>query len=180
MLAGLEPGIASSSPMRVPAHEPYVGVVGPATASPAVLELAKEVGRLLATERATIVCGGRGGVMEAVCAGAAEHQGFTIGILPDADRAQANRYLTVALSTGLGELRNGLIVNCSDTVIAVGGSWGALSEVSLAIRLQKHVVGLETWQITGSDCSYDWFHTATSAREAVEIALDHARASVVP
>ena len=118
--------------------------------------------------------------MEAVCAGAAEHQGFTIGILPDADRAQANRYLTVALSTGLGELRNGLIVNCSDTVIAVGGSWGALSEVSLAIRLQKHVVGLETWQITGSDCSYDWFHTATSAREAVEIALDHARASVVP
>src|ERR1035441_5058280 len=74
---------------------------------------------------------------------------LSVGILPGADRAQANRYLTMAIATGLGELRNALVVRCSDAVLAVGGSWGTLSEVALAQRLGRPVVSLRGWSVVG-------------------------------
>jgi hypothetical protein len=126
---------------------PYVGVVGPAEASATQLELAREAGRLLAEAGAVVVCGGLGGVMDAACEGASGAGGTTVGLLPGDDRSAANPHLTVALPTGLGELRNGLVVRCSDVLLAVGGSWGTLSEVALARRTGVPVVVLGGWDV---------------------------------
>jgi len=125
----------------------YVAVVGPSAASADELVSAERVGALLAERDAIIVCGGHGGVMEAVCKGAARNGGQTIGLLPGTERAVGNAYLGIALPTGLGELRNGLIVRVADAVIAVGGSWGTLSEIALAMRTGKPVVALGGWRM---------------------------------
>lgn len=89
--------------------------------------------------------------MEAAARGAAERGGVSVGLLPGADRAAGNPHLTVALATGLGELRNGLIVRASDAAIAIGGSWGTLSEVALARRAGLPVVWVAGWRIEGGD-----------------------------
>ena len=112
-------------------------------------EAAEEVGRLLAERGAAVVCGGLGGVMEAVCRGAREAGGTTIGILPGADRAAANPFVGVAIPSGLGEARNALVVRAADAVIAVGGGYGTLSEIALALKAGKPVVGIGTWDIDG-------------------------------
>ena len=96
-----------------------------------------------------MVCGGLGGTMEAACRGARSAGGTTIGILPGLDRADANPYVEVAVPTGLGEARNALVVRAADAVIAVGGGYGTLSEIALALKAGKRVVGLGTWQIEG-------------------------------
>jgi uncharacterized protein (TIGR00725 family) len=98
---------------------------------------------------AVLVCGGLGGVMEAACRGAKEGGGTTLGILPGSDRSAANPYVDVALATGLGEGRNLLIVRAADVLIAVGGGHGTLSEIALALRAGKRVIGLDTWEIEG-------------------------------
>lgn len=126
---------------------PYIGVIGPSAASAAELDSAERIGVLLARRGAIVVCGGHGGVMEAVCRGAARNGGQTIGLLPGTERAAGNPHLTIALPTGLGELRNGLIVRASDAMIAVGGSWGTLSEIALAVRTGKPVVSLGGWRM---------------------------------
>jgi uncharacterized protein (TIGR00725 family) len=95
------------------------------------------------------VCGGLGGVMEAACRGAKEGGGTTLGILPGSDRSAANPYVDLALATGLGEGRNLLIVRAADVLIAVGGGHGTLSEIALALRAGKRVIGLDTWEIEG-------------------------------
>jgi hypothetical protein len=87
--------------------------------------------------------------MEAACRGAAERGGTTIGILPGSDRRAANKWVTVAIPSGLGELRNGLIVRAADAVIAVGGAHGTLSEIALALKTGVPVIGLGTWEIDG-------------------------------
>ena len=110
---------------------------------------AAEVGRLLAERGAVLVCGGRGGAMEAACRGAKEAGGLTVGILPGSDRSEANPFVDVVLPTGLGEARNALVVGAADVVIAVGGGYGTLSEVALALKAGKRVIGLGTWEIEG-------------------------------
>jgi uncharacterized protein (TIGR00725 family) len=127
----------------------YVAVVGPGEATAEEIAIAEAVGRGLAEKQATLVCGGLGGVMEAACRGAAQNGGVTIGILPGNDRSAANEWVKIALPTGLGELRNGLIVRAADVVIAVGGAYGTLSEIALALRTGVPVLGLGTWQIDG-------------------------------
>jgi uncharacterized protein (TIGR00725 family) len=127
----------------------YVAVVGPGEAAAEQIADAEAVGRGLAHAGAMLVCGGLGGVMEAACRGAAEHGGATIGILPGSDREAANDWVTVAIPTGLGELRNGLIVRAADAVIAVGGAHGTLSEIALALKTGVPVIGLGTWEIDG-------------------------------
>ena len=107
------------------------------------------MGRELAERGAAIVCGGLGGVMEAACRGAKEAGGTTIGILPGADRSAANPFVDVAISTGLGEARNALVVRAADAVVAVGGGYGTLSEIALALKAGKRVVGIGTWDIDG-------------------------------
>jgi uncharacterized protein (TIGR00725 family) len=128
---------------------PYVAVVGAGEASSQELALAEEVGAGLAALGAVVVTGGLGGVMEAACRGARSERGHTLGILPGADRDAANGWVEIAVATGLGELRNGLVVRAADAVVAVGGAHGTLSEIAFALKLGRPVVGLGTWAVHG-------------------------------
>ncbi len=147
----------------------YVGVVGASQATARDLEDAEAVGRLLGVAGAVIVCGGRGGVMAAVSRGADSAGGTVIGMLPGDDRSDANEWVTVAIPTGLGELRNGLIVRTADVMIAIGGAYGTLSEVALGLQAGLEVYGLHTWEIDG-------IVEVAAPEEAVERALAGARA----
>ena len=126
-----------------------MAVVGPGAASPEQEAAAEEVGRLLARRGAVVVCGGLGGVMEAACRGASREGGTTVGLLPGLDRGAANPFVSVAVATGLGEARNALVVRAADALIAVGGAYGTLSEIALALKAGKPVIGLGTWEIDG-------------------------------
>ena len=129
---------------------PYVAVVGAGDAAAAdVVADAEAVGAELARRGAVLVCGGLGGVMEAACRGARAEGGVTLGILPGAERSAANPWVSVAVATGLGELRNGLVVRCADAVIAIAGGYGTLSEIALALKGGRRVVGLRSWTIAG-------------------------------
>lgn len=131
-----------------PRPTPYVAVVGPGShVSPSLLAQAREVGCLLAIRGAVVLTGGLGGAMEAASRGAYEAGGTTVGLLPGTDRSDGNDYLTVALATGLGEMRNALLVRSCDAVIAVGCSWGTLSEIALAVRTDVRVVAIECWDL---------------------------------
>ncbi|MEV4679034.1 MULTISPECIES: TIGR00725 family protein [Actinomadura] len=129
-----------------------VAVCGPGECTEREWDLAYETGRLLAVRGAVVVCGGLGGVMAAAAAGARAGGGITVGVLPAADRAAAGPDLTVAVPTGLGQARNNLVVNAADAVIAVGGSWGTLSEIALAMRAGRvPVVQLGGWRVHDED-----------------------------
>ena len=128
----------SGHPLRVP-----IGVIGPREATQAQLAAALEVGELLGDCRLTVICGGRQGVMQAVCEGVTRVGGLSIGLLPETDPAAANPYVGVAIATGVGEARNALIARASFCLIAIGDSFGTLSEVALARQFGKLVVGLE-------------------------------------
>ena len=126
-----------------------IGVIGGDSSAPqAVLPLAEGVGREIAKRGHVLVCGGRGGVMEAACRGAREAGGHTIGILPGPDRTAANAYVEFAIVTNLGAARNALVALSADALIAVAGSYGTLSEIALALDHGKPVVGLATWRIS--------------------------------
>lgn len=128
----------SRHPFRLP-----IGVIGPGEATPAQLAAAVEVGELLGDCRLTVICGGRGGVMQAVCEGAARVGGLALGLLPEADASNANPFVGVAIATGIGEARNALIARASFCLIAIGDSFGTLSEVALGRQFGKLVIGLE-------------------------------------
>lgn len=126
-----------------------VGVIGESEFSDRAHEpLAEETGRLIAAAGYVLVCGGLTGVMEAACRGAQSAGGLTIGILPGLDRADANPYVSVAIPTGLGQIRNVVIVLTADVLIAIGGGFGTLSEIGHALRSGKPVIGLRTWEAT--------------------------------
>lgn len=131
------------------AGAPYVAVIGASAASAGQDQVAEEVGRGLAQAGAIVVCGGGGGVMAAASRGAALAGGTVVGILPGEDRAHANPWVGIALPTGLGELRNGLIVRAADAAIAIGGAYGTLSEIALAMVSAVPVIGLDTWDVEG-------------------------------
>jgi uncharacterized protein (TIGR00725 family) len=126
-----------------------IGVIGAGVATSGQAVAATEVGRLIARRGWLLVCGGLGGVMEAAARGAHEAGGVTIGLLPGNNRDSANQYIAVPIATGLGEGRNLLIVRTSDLIIAVGGEYGTLSEIALALKSGKPVIGLDTWDIPG-------------------------------
>ncbi len=152
----------------MPARSRYVAVVGASQATEAHERDAEQVGTLLARAGAIVITGGRGGVMAAASRGANQAGGIVIGLLPGASRADANEWVTIALPTGIGELRNGLIVRAAEAVVAVGGAYGTLSEVALALAAGVPVVGLNTWQIDGVE-------QAQSPEQAVRRALSGGR-----
>jgi uncharacterized protein (TIGR00725 family) len=127
----------------------------------------------VAERGAVVVCGGLGGTMEAACRGAKGGGGTTVGILPGGDRSAANAYVDFALPTGLGEARNALVVRAADVVIAVGGGYGTLSEIALALRIGKPVIGLETWDVEG-------VQVASDPEAAVAAALDPSKRRARP
>jgi len=146
----------------------YVSVIGGGQCGAAEQALAEEVGRLVAREGATLVCGGMGGVMEAAARGAKEAGGTTIGILPGHDRAAANPFLDHVLTTGMGHARNLAVVSSGDAVIAIGGSYGTLSEIGLAARIGRPVVILAGWRLEGGEGA-EGIRYASSAREAMHL-----------
>lgn len=124
-----------------------VSVCGPHEATAEEVRLAERVGELLARAGVTVVCGGRGGVMAAVCRGAKRAGGTTIGILPGLDPHEANEWVDIPICTGLGEARNAVVVAAGRVVIAVGGGLGTLSEIALALKLGRPVLALRSWPL---------------------------------
>lgn len=151
-----------------------MAVVCPSAPRTGEAEAAEEIGRLLAEAGAVVVCGGGGGAMEAVCRGAKGAGGTTVGILPGDHRSEANEYVDVAVPTGLAEGRNALVVRAADSVLAVGGAYGTLSEIALALRAGIPVVGLDTWELARGGEPDDGVARASSPAEAVAMALSAA------
>ena len=125
----------------------YIGVIGAAKCGGRLARLAEEVGRGIARAGAVLVCGGKGGTMAAACRGAKGAGGLTVGILPGPERSGANKHVDIAIATGIGAARNLAIIRTSDVLIAVGGSYGTLSEIGFALKMGTRVVGLRTWDI---------------------------------
>jgi hypothetical protein len=126
-----------------------IGVIGESEFSdPANEQRAEEIGRLVAVAGHTLICGGLSGVMEAACRGAKSAGGTTIGILPGTDPGRANRFVDYAIATGLGEMRNVIIVLSADALVAIGGGFGTLSEIGHALRAGKPLVGIGTWEVS--------------------------------
>lgn len=156
----------------------YIGVVGSASCDGETAEVAEKVGRLLARNGAVVVCGGYGGVMEAASRGAASEGGIVIGILSGDDRRDANPYLSASLVTGMRQARNAIIVRSSHAVIAISGGYGTLSEIGLALKMNRPVVGLNTWKIDQGD-GREHIIAVNSAEEAVEKAMEMGRKFMV-
>ncbi len=150
-----------------------IAVVGESNSSPERLQQAEEVGRELAKRGVALICGGLGGVMEAACRGAKGAGGQTIGIIPS-DRGcgqEPNPYVDVPIYTGMGQARNIIIVKSALAVVAVGGKYGTLSEIAMALSHGIPVVGLGTWELGKEGVSDRSIHRAGTAIEAVEKAL---------
>jgi uncharacterized protein (TIGR00725 family) len=141
-----------------------IGVIGGTAAGEEILQMAEETGRLIAEHGCFLICGGMAGVMEAAAKGAKEAGGTTIGILPHTDRHEANPYIDVPIATGFGEGRNLVIIRTADILIAIDGEYGTLSELAFALKMNKPVIGLKTWDIPG-------IIEAGTPMEAVSIAM---------
>jgi uncharacterized protein (TIGR00725 family) len=147
---------------------PYVAVIGASNATEWEFATAEEVGRRLAEAGCVLVCGGLGGVMDAAARGCRGAGGTSIGILPGDDRVDASRHLTVAVATGFGEARNVIVARSADAVIAVGGEFGTLSEIALALKMGKPVIGLGTWELGRDDLARDPIVRAETAEAAMD------------
>jgi uncharacterized protein (TIGR00725 family) len=153
-----------------------VAVIGPSGAEPGseAARLAEEVGRRLAEAGVTLVCGGLGGAMEAACRGASEAGGEAIGIVPGHEIGEANPFCTHVVATGIGHARNLAVVSSGEAVIAIGGEWGTLSEIGFARAIDRRVVALRSWTLSGRERMADapGVVLAETAAEAVGLALD--------
>ncbi len=125
----------------------YVAVVGGSASDRELLLKAEKTGFEIAKRGGVLICGGGSGVMEAAARGARNEGGMVIGILPGDDHRTGNKYLSAAIATGLGEARNAIITRTVDGVVAVNGEYGTLSEIALAIKMSKPVVGISTWRL---------------------------------
>jgi uncharacterized protein (TIGR00725 family) len=152
-----------------------IAVVGAAQTTRLEYKTAYAVGRLLAKEQAILVCGGLGGVMEAACRGAREQGGITIGVLPGPFRGDANPYVDYAIATDMGQARNAVIVRTADAVVAVGGEYGTLSEIAMALKMGKKVVALSSWEIASKGALDDKIIRADSPVAAVETVMGTGR-----
>lgn len=152
-----------------------IAVVGAGNCSADEWDAAFTVGRLIADAGAVLVTGGMTGVMEAASRGAQQAGGLVVGILPGLDPAAANPSVDVAIPTGMGQLRNGLVVSSARAVIAVGGEWGTLSEIGLALKLGIPVIGWNTWTVAQPSGPRHDIEAAESPEAAVERALSVTR-----
>lgn len=155
---------------------PYVAVIGEGDPSgpdaQRILDWAEEIGRSLAIGGAVVVTGGLGGVMRAASRGAAGAGGETIGILPGSNPAEANEFVRIPIATGLGVVRNLVVVTSADAVVAIGGRHGTLSEIGLALRMGREVVALGSWRIESEHrMGGPRLHRAREPREAAALVL---------
>ena len=149
-----------------------IAVIGAREPSPEEAELAEEVGKEIARQGAALICGGLGGTMEAACRGAYGEGGITIGVLPGEDPNAANPYVQIPIATGIGNARNVIIARSAGAVIAVGGSYGTLSEIAFALAGNIPVIGLNTWTISREGKQDDSIMYVQSPAEAVKKALE--------
>ena len=150
----------------------FIAVIGGSECSTEEAELAKEVGREIARNDATLICGGMGGIMSAACEGASSEGGTTIGILPGDNRRIANPFVQIPIVTGMSHARNVIIVKSAQAVIAVDGSYGTLSEIAHALQNGIPVIGLNTWSLSRGNTPDNSIIPAQNAREAVSKALE--------
>ena len=146
-----------------------IGVIGPAQASDKEYKTAEEVGREIARRNGILLCGGLGGVMEAACLGAKSEGGLTIGIIPGSSKSDANPYVDIPIVTGMSHVRNIIVVRSSDAIIAIGGSYGTLSEIAFALKLEIPIIGINTWEVSPE------IKKVTTPKEAVDLAFSLAR-----
>jgi uncharacterized protein (TIGR00725 family) len=125
----------------------YIGIIGGSRCTEITCERAREMGTLIAKEGWVLICGGMGGVMEAACKGAFTSGGVTIGILPGGSRGEGNSYLSYRIVTGMGHMRNALVVRSSDIIVAFEGSYGTLSEIAFANIESIPIIGFHSWRI---------------------------------
>ena len=159
-------------PSGTPLH---VAVIGEGTCSRRVTGQAERVGRGLAEAGAVLLCGGLSGVMEAASRGAARAGGVVVGLLPGFARADANRWVTIPIVTGMDQARNVILVRSCDAVIAVGGRYGTLSEIALALKFGIPVVALGSWRLVQPEGRRVPIVRAGTPEEAVARALAAAR-----
>ena len=158
----------SATPLRRAAR---IAVCGAGECDAATYERARHVGRLLGAAGAVLLCGGLGGVMEAACRGAQEAGGLTVGLLPGSEAGAANPYVDLPIATGLGPARNVVLVLAAEAVIAIAGEAGTLSEIALALKAGRPVVGLGTWRLErGDGTPEEGVRPASSPAEAVALA----------
>jgi len=150
----------------------FIAVIGGSQASRKEIKLAEEIGCELAKKGAILVCGGLGGIMEAACRGASSEGGITIGILPGENRREANSYVQIPIVTGMGYARNVAVVKSAQAVIAIGGSYGTLSELGHALQSGIPVIGLNTWSLSKNGKLNSSIIPAKNPAEAVEKALE--------
>ncbi len=143
-----------------------ISVIGAGTCNNEIYSIAEEIGKLIAQKGAILVTGGLGGVMEAASKGAIEAGGTTVGILPGFSKEDANKYVSIPITTGLSHARNIIIARSADAVIAVSGEYGTLSEIAVALKLGKPVIGIKTWE------HIDGLIEADSSQEAVNKAFE--------
>ncbi len=155
-----------------------IAVIGNSSCSAEEAELAETVGGLLAQRGDTVICGGLGGVMEAVCRGAKSKGGLTIGVLPGEDPSLANPWVSIPVVTGIGEARNVAVVKSAQAVIAIGGGYGTLSEIAHALKSGIPVIGLHTWSLSRNGREDNSIIKAYSASEAVEKAVSLAKGRI--
>ncbi len=149
----------------------YIAVVGGSKCTVDESKMAFQVGNEIARRGGVIICGGGSGVMEAASQGARAAGGTVLGILPGPDHRLGNRYLNFAIATGLGEARNAIIARTADAVIAIGGEFGTLSEIALALKMKKPVIGLNSWFLKAPGSPGQVIMEATSAKDAVDMAF---------
>jgi uncharacterized protein (TIGR00725 family) len=157
-----------------------ISVIGGSDSNHDILEIAEQIGEEIAKRGVTLVCGGLGGVMEAACRGAKRYNGITIGILPTEMKEHANRYVDIAIPTGLGYARNFLVARAGDAVIAIDGAAGTLSEIAIAWFSDRPIVALaksggwaeRTAGVKIDDRRSDVIHSAETPKEAVQIVFD--------
>ena len=152
-------------------YRPVLGVIGESDCSRELYEIAEEVGRIAAGRGAVVACGGLGGVMEAACRGAVEAGGTTIGLLPGTEKHRANQWVSIPIPTGMGEARNVLVVRVADAIVAVGGKFGTLSEIALALKLGKPLVAIQSWGLIHQGAEITPFPQCATAGEAVDLAF---------
>jgi uncharacterized protein (TIGR00725 family) len=143
-----------------------VGVIGSGCCDDGICQLAEEVGERLAREGLVVLTGGRGGVMEAASRGAKKGGGLTIGILPGPTPEEANPYVDLAIATGLGDARNAVVARASEVIVAIAGEYGTLSEIALALKMRRAVIGLRTWPLVEDVIAVE------DPKQAVEKVLD--------
>ena len=152
-----------------------IAVIGDSSCSTEEAKLAETVGELLAQQHITVICGGLGGVMEAVCRGARSKGGLTVGILPGQDPNTANPWVDIPVVTGMGEARNVAVVKSAQAVIAVGGRYGTLTEIACALKNGIPVIGLNTWSLSRDGREDDSIVRVRTAAEAVNKAISLAK-----